>query len=106
MYVFPPVVPRLDIVEAAGQQIPEGTLGPVQVELPPGASTNQTVKLRARDFTGLVPINVVVTPEYGPSTTYTNQIDMSTNPAELLVNVVLPSSSTTRTISRINAWTR
>jgi hypothetical protein len=103
MFVFPAVVPRLDIVAAAGQAIAEGAANSVQVDLPVGSPTNQTVVVQARDFSGLLPIAVVVTPEVGPSTTYPAQIDMgSGNPARATVNVVIPIG----TISRIHAWTR
>jgi hypothetical protein len=103
MFVFPPVVPRLDIVEAAGQSIPAGTPNAVNIELPAGSPTNQVVKLQARDFTGSVPIRVVVTPESGPSRNYDALIDMTSgNPAQASVNVIIPAG----TISRLYAWTR
>ena len=104
MHVFAPgPIPRLDILEAAGQSIPEGTNAAVRVVLPIGGSTNQNIKIQARNFTGIVPIHVVVTPDNAPSITYTNQINMSTgNPAQLTVNVVIPAG----TASTINAWTR
>jgi hypothetical protein len=104
MHVFPPgPVPRLDILQAAGQNIPEGTNGQVRIVLPIGAATNQTVKVQARDFTGILPIHLVVTPDNAPSTTYTNQIDMTaTNLALLTFNVQIPAG----TASTINAWTR
>jgi hypothetical protein len=103
MFVFPAVQSRLDIIQAAGQSVPEGTPNPVQVQLPIGAPTNQTVVVQGRNFTGLVPIAVVVTPETGPSTTYSGQLDMSTgNPAQATFNVVIPSGN----VSQIAAWTR
>jgi hypothetical protein len=103
MQVFQNPIPRLDILEAAGQIIPEGTNAAVRVTLPLGTTTNQTVRVQARDFTGLVPINVVVTPNNGPSTKYPAQIDMSAgNPAEITVNVVIPVDTT----CQIHAWTR
>ncbi len=107
MYVFPAVIPRLDIIEAAGQIIPEGAGNRVSIQLPANAATNQTVKLRARDFTGVVPIEIVVSPEYGRSTLIQTQVNMSVgNPADVTVNIVLPSSPLTRVTSRITAWSR
>jgi len=104
MFVFPSApIARLDIIEAAGNAIPEGTGNLVQVDLPPGSATNRTVRVQGRDFTGIVPISVAVISENRPSTRYNSQIDMGTgNPAEVTVNVVIPDG----TISRIQAWTR
>jgi hypothetical protein len=101
MAVFPPVVPRLDIVEAAGRAIAEGS-GPVEVLLPFGSTTSQTVKVQARNFTGSVSIEVVLVPASGPRTVKQTQINMSTNPAQVTVNVEIPVNNSTR----VEAWTR
>jgi hypothetical protein len=103
MVVFPPVVPRLDIIQAAGQSIPEGSANGVQIQLPVGSPTNQLVTVQARDFTNNVPIRVVVTPVNGSSTNFDATIDMSAgNPSSTNLNVVIPAGS----ICNINAWTR
>ncbi|SRR6266567_565775 len=103
MHVFPTSPSRLDIVGAAGMAIAEGTPAPVRVQLPLDAPTNQVVKVQARDFTGIVPITLAVTPDAGPSARYDIQIDMSGgNPAQTNVNVVIPAGTT----CRIYAWTR
>lgn len=103
MVVFPPVVPRLDIVNVAGQPIAEGTPSPVQVLLPFGAPTSQPVTVQARDFAGTVPIDIVLTPTNGPRTVVQTTIDMSTgNPAQRTVNVNIPVN----VVTQINAWTR
>lgn len=104
MFVFPPPpIARLDIIEAAGTLIPEGTGALVQVDLPAGSSNNRTVRVQGRNFTGIVPITVIVIPENRPATRYNAQIDMSGgNPSEVTVNVVIPDG----TISRIQTWTR
>ncbi len=103
MFVFPQVVPRLNIIQAAGQVIPEGTNSYVQITLPAGSSPNQTVTVQARNFTNNVPIRVVVTPENGPSASFDAVIDVSGgNPASTVVPVVIPVGS----ITRIYAWTR
>ena len=47
----------------------EGASGPVSVILPAGTSPNQTIKVRARDFGGVVPIRVRLTPESGNAIT-------------------------------------
>ena len=104
MFVFPPApIARLDIIEAAGTAIAEGTGNLVQVDLPAGSSTNRTVRVQARNFTGIVPITVIVIPENRPATRYNTQIDMSGgNPSAVTVNVSIPDG----TISRIQTWTR
>ena len=103
MFLFPSPLPRLDVIQAAGTAIPVGAAGPVTVVLPFGSSTNQTITVQAKDFSGVVPINVVLTPENGVPTTYPAQIDLtSANPASTTVNAVFPIN--VRTI--VNAWTR
>ncbi|MCH7995789.1 MAG: hypothetical protein IIB57_15285 [Planctomycetes bacterium] len=103
MFVFPDVVPRLAIIEAAGEIIPEGQPDPVLVLLPFGSTTSRTVTVQARDFIGIVPINVVLTPESGPPVVYPVDIDMSLgNPAQVIVDVEIPVNTATR----IHAWTR
>lgn len=103
MIVFPDVVPRLDIIEAAGEIIPEGQPEPVLVLLSFGSTTSRTVTVQARDFIGIVPINVVLTPASGPPVVYPADIDMSLgNPAQVIVDVEIPVNTATR----IQAWTR
>ncbi len=101
--VFPTPLPRLDIVEAAGTTIAEGTGGPVTVQLPFGSSSNRTVTVQARDFNASVPINVVLTPDSGPRQVYATTIDNQTsNPAQAVVNVTIPVN----VVVTVNAWTR
>jgi hypothetical protein len=100
MAVFPPVVPKLDLVEVAGRAIAPGA--PVDILLPFGTNPNQNVKVRATDFTGTVPIEVVLVPASGPRTVVQSQITMTTNPAQATVNVTFPLNNRTR----VWAWTR
>jgi len=103
MFVFQNPVPRLDITQAAGTAIPVGNASPVIVVLPFGSSSNQTVTVQGKDFSGVLPINVVLTPENGTPTVYPAQIDFSAgNPASTTINGLFPVN--VRTI--INAWTR
>lgn len=102
MIVFPTPVPRLDIIEAAGTSIAEGS-GPVVLTLPFGSSAERTIVVQARDFNSVVPVAVVLTPDNGDSVTYETTIDnQSTNPASATVNVTLPVNVQTK----INAWTQ
>jgi hypothetical protein len=103
MMVFPSPLPRLDITEAAGTVIAEGTAGPVQVLLPFGSSPDRTVTVQARDFGASVPIRVVLTPENGTPVSYDATIDNAAgNPATAIVNVTFPVN----TVVQVNAWTR
>ena len=103
MLVFPPNNPRLDILQAAGRTIPEGTNGPVFVELPFGANTNQTVVVQARNFNTNVAIRVVLTPAAGDPVSVDANIDnTATNPAQVSVPVGVPLN----TVVAVHAWTR
>ena len=103
MFLFANPVPRLDVIQAAGTAIAEGASAPVTVVLPFGANTNQTITVQGRNFSGVVPINLVLTPENGVPAVYPTQIDQTaSNPATTTVNVTFPVN--VRTI--INAWTR
>jgi hypothetical protein len=101
MFVFKPVIPRLDIIELMGQAIPEGTQNPVQIVLPPGVATNATLTVQARNFSADVPISVVVTPENVASTNYSTNIVFTANPSQLKLSVAIPAGQ----VSRINVWT-
>jgi hypothetical protein len=103
MIVFPTNAPQLDIVEVAGNPIPEGTNSSVLFELPSGASSNQSVKVQARNFSNNVPIRVVVTPENGPCGEFDAIIlQASGNPPSTNVTVIIPAGS----VCQIHAWTR
>jgi len=103
MLVFPNPLPRLDIIEAAGMQIPVGATTPVIVQLPFGSTTNRTVTVRAQDFNAAVPVAVALTPEQGTPVIYTGVIDnLSSNPATNVFNVTVPVN----VVVRVNVWTR
>ncbi|MCC7376208.1 MAG: hypothetical protein IT581_16235 [Verrucomicrobiales bacterium] len=96
-------VPRLDIIDAAGTAIPLNTGSTVQVQLPFGSSTNRTITIRAQDFNADVPIRLTLTPDNGPrSFIDTNIVNTASNPATLVVPVVLPVNN----LVTIHAWTR
>lgn len=103
MEVFPVVRPSIRVLEVAGKTIDLEVSSIVSVTLPKDASTNQTIKLRAKDFTGKVPVRVVVTPENGSSASFDSEIDMASgNPAEVMVPIVLNVGQ----VNRIYAWSR
>ncbi len=103
MTVFPPNNPRLDIVEAAGTTIAEGTDSPVIVNLPFGTDPNRTITVQARNFQAAVPIEVVLTPDNGPSVLVKAEINNSAaNPAIVKVPVTFPVN----TLVSVNAWIR
>jgi hypothetical protein len=102
MYVFPPNNPRLDIVEAAGQPIAVGITNQITISLPPGTSTNQTVKVQATGFTNNVPVTVSVVPEAGASAQFNATISVSsTNATVGTVNVIIPADS----FCNVSVWT-
>lgn len=69
----------------------EGASGPVSVILPAGTSPNQTIKVRARDFGGVVPIRLRLTPGSGDAITANAWIDKTVkNPATVDLPVTLP----------------
>jgi len=95
--------PRLDVIQAAGNNIPFGTNQPVTFYLPPNSPTNQTVTVQASNFGAVVPIRVVLTPDNGSSSSYDAQIDnTANNPASVEVPVVVPVNVRVQ----VNAWTR
>jgi hypothetical protein len=100
MLVFPPVVPRLDVIEVAGETIAPGA--PVEILLPVGTDPNQSVVVRGSDFVGAQAIEVVLVPSNGPRQVYDAEIDMNTNPDQVTVNVEFPVNVRTR----VWAWTR
>lgn len=103
MTVFPPLNQKLDILEAAGTVIPEGTNAPVVVLLPTGTSSNQSVTVQARDFAAVVPIEVVLTPETGLPITLQTTIDNTTaNPAIVTVPFTFPVNVAVH----VHAWRR
>lgn len=102
MFVFPDVLPRLDLIEVAGQPIPEDTQESFLFMLPFGESTMQTVTVQARDFIGIVPITIALIPENGPREFINTEIDMSTgNPAMVQEIVDFTADAT-----HIQVWTR
>jgi hypothetical protein len=100
MLVFPPAVPRLDVIEVAGQAITPGA--PAEIILPVGTDPSQTVVVRGSDFVEAQAIEVVLVPSNGPRQLYAAEIDMSTNPDQVSVNVELPVNVRTR----VWVWTR
>lgn len=76
MIGMPTNLPSLRIVEVAGRSIPETAAGVVEVNLGPTASSNQIVRLQARNFVGGALLELVVSSESGPSTTHQVAIDM------------------------------
>ncbi|MEN9676397.1 MAG: hypothetical protein RIS76_2293 [Verrucomicrobiota bacterium] len=103
MIVFPPSVPSLSIVSAAGQAIAEGALAPVQVQLPFGSNTNQLITVRARNFGADVPIRVSLIPANGDPISYdTNIVNTAVNPAEVTVNAGFPLNA----LVNVQVWTR
>lgn len=95
MIVFPDILPRLDIVQVASQNIAVGS-GPVDITLPFGSPASQPVKVRATNFTGMVPIRIDLVPDSGSKVTQDATINTANNPAEVTVNMNFPINVRTR----------
>jgi hypothetical protein len=104
MTVFPPgPAARLDIIEAAGTTIPEGANAPVSITLPFGSDPNRNIVVQARNLGGVVPVEVVLTPNTGPAIKVQAQINnAAANPATVSVPVTFPIN----TPVTVNAWIR
>lgn len=90
---IPPNLPRLDIVNVAGNDIPVGTQNAVDFILPFGTPNDQTITVRATNFDGMVPIRIVISPQNGDPIVTDTEIDMGgNNVRDLLVPVDLPQN--------------
>lgn len=102
LFTFPPVVPRLDTIEVAGNVLPEGS-APATFTLPFGSTPSRTVKIQARDFGRNVPIRVTLTPDAGAPVVVDAEVDnTTTNPAVIEVPVTVPIN----TLVTVHCWTR
>ena len=102
LFTFPPVVPRLDTIEVAGNVLPVGS-APATFTLPFGSAPNRTVKIQASDFGRKVPIRVTLTPDAGSPVVVDTEIDNSAGgPTVLEVPVVVPVN----TLVTVHCWTR
>ena len=102
MIAVPEGLGSLAITSVAGQAVAAGGAAAI-VHVAPAAPANQTVVVEARDYTGIVPIAVVLTPPNGARTVINTEIDMSSgNPAHVVVPVTLGLLGPIR----VDAWTR
>jgi hypothetical protein len=102
LFTFPPVLPRLETIEVAGNLVAAGS-GPVLFNLPFGSTPDRTVKIQASNFGRVVPISVILTPNSGPRQVIDAEIDNTTsNPAVVEVPVTFPVN----TLVTVHAWTR
>ena len=91
MIIFPSPLPKLSVVATAGTNIVENSPSAIIVNLPTGSPATQPIKIRARDFGGIVPVRIRLVPENGEATTFDGTIDNTvTNPAETTINVTMP----------------
>lgn len=102
LFTFPPVVPRLDTIEVAGNTVPEGS-APLTFTLPFGSTPARTVKIQARDFGRNVPIRITLTPDAGAPVIVDAEVDNTTeNPKVIEVPVNVPVN----TLVTVHCWTR
>lgn len=95
MIAVPATLPHLDIVQVATQNIPVGS-DAVEFTLPLGSAALQPVRVRATNFTGMVPIRIDLVPDNGSKVTQDAMIDATGNPAEVTVNMSFPVNVRTR----------
>lgn len=111
MFIFPPSVPTLDIVEVAGTAIPVGS-GPVSFQLPFGSTPNRTIKVQASGWGRIVPIQVVLTPDSGVPSVFNAEINNSNNLVQgdgsvrTITTVSVPVTLPVNTLVTIHCWTR
>ncbi len=99
---FPPVVPRLDTIEVAGNAVPVGG-NPATFLLPFGSTPNRTVKVQASDFGRAVPIRITLTPDTGERVTVDAEVDNTAGGSTVIeVPVVVPVN----TLVTVHCWTR
>lgn len=95
--------PQLSVASFAGQESGTNSLTPLNVILPNGSATNQSVTIRAQNFGTLVPVSVVLTPDNGPRIIVPTEIDNRTqNPATRTLSVPVPAN----TPVQVRVWTR
>jgi len=95
--------PRLDIVEVAGNGVPLGAPGPVQVILPTNTPSSQIIRIRAAGLNAMVPLELQLRPWNGLPIKYTNVIDnLSQDPAFVDVSVTIPPNI----LFNVEAWKR
>ncbi len=103
MIVFPPNLPKVEIMQVAGQVIDPNASSPVNQVLPQGTNPQQTVRCRVSNFNGTAKLQVRLTPENGDFINYNLDIpNPGPEPAEGEVTVTFPVNLMTR----VDAWTR
>lgn len=96
-------LPRLELVSVAGREVPTNNVATGFILLPSGSAGEQPVVVRAWNFGTQVPVQVVVQPDNGSTTSVPLTIDNAgANPGTATVNVPIPAN----TPVKINAWTR
>ncbi len=102
------LLPRVDVVRAAGRDIPVGTPSPVTVQLPFNGNPNQTVSVQVSGFPvnvfpTAIPIQVAVIPESGAPAFFSGSVNHVPGGGRgtVEVAVVIPLN----TVCHIQAWT-
>jgi hypothetical protein len=91
LQIEPAVMPRLDLLEVAGQPVPGGSA--FNIILPTGSASTQPVRIRAQDFfSGSARASVRVTPASGAATVLA-PVDIANN-TEVVVDVPIPANNT------------
>lgn len=103
MIVFPPNLPKVEIIQVAGQAIDPNSASPVNQVFAEGTNPQQTIRCRVSNFNGTAKLQVRLTPENGDYINYNLDIpNPGPDPAEGEVTVTFPVNLMTR----VDAWTR
>ncbi len=89
--VVPDPLPRIDVIEAAGNTIAAGS-GPVVFTLPQGSPPGQGIRVRVSNFDSVVPLRLVAFPDHGVPIVVDGEVDnrgVGTS-VETTLNVTLP----------------
>ena len=93
MVVFPPDIPKLEIVELGGQVIDPESETPVLVGLGQAAAAQQDVRVRATNFGDTAQAKVIVIPEFGDTASFDIDIpNPGPGPGEATVTVDVPAN--------------
>ncbi len=102
MVVFPPEMPKIELVSVAGQAV--SSSGPQTVTIAPGSPVLQPVQVRLTNFPAVAKLKVVLSPENGPRTEQNWDVNIDAGGATTTAstNVTFPSN----VLTRVFVWTR
>jgi len=101
MQVLPLLLPKLEIIEVAGQPVAPNAA--TMLTIPIGASLVTSIQVKATGFQGLVPVQIALTPDVGPRTLVNYSINMAGNPS---VTETISITLSDNTLHHLHVWTK